>query len=309
MRFQIGYHLFFAALFATHLQGAIYGHDDRKELSTFAPNSIERKVARAIALIIPKKRLVPISPSLYRIDFKTLAQEHVAVEEPLCPWEPFQDQTASIFSASTGFLVGQDRMVTAGHVIENKTKCSGAAIVFGYHNDKLVKPEIVRAQDVYYCQDIVETFLEDAPLKDHAVFLLDRPVPNRQPLPIRREGKISDNSTTEMIGHPMGLPIKVTGNGIMANNLSHTYFVSYLDTYGGNSGSPVFDPFTGVVEGVLVEGEAGDTTIKGNWPEGCWHSKVHCPKALPMPSRCDTYDYRGAKVIRATDFAHAVPIP
>ena len=41
------------------------------------------------------------------------------------------------------------------------------------------------------------------------------------------------------------------------------YFVANLDTYGGNSGSAVFNAKTGVIEGILVRGE-NDYVYKGN---------------------------------------------
>jgi hypothetical protein len=45
--------------------------------------------------------------------------------------------------------------------------------------------------------------------------------------------------------------------------VNNVYFRANLDTYGGNSGSAVFDANTGVVEGILVRGE-NDFVTRGS---------------------------------------------
>ena len=110
-----------------------------------------------------------------------------------------------------------------------------------------------------------------------------------------------------MAGHPFGLPMKITNEGLMRDNTPVSHFVAFLDTYPGNSGSPVVDPRSGLVEGVLVEGEGSDTTLEGDWPEGCWYSKVYCDPAVPFAGACDDYQGSGAKVIRTTVFADFIP--
>jgi V8-like Glu-specific endopeptidase len=57
-----------------------------------------------------------------------------------------------------------------------------------------------------------------------------------------------------VIGHPTGLPTKLA-DGAVIRSLKETYFIANLDTYGGNSGSAVFDANSGLVEGILVRGE------------------------------------------------------
>jgi hypothetical protein len=53
------------------------------------------------------------------------------------------------------------------------------------------------------------------------------------------------------------------------------FFVANLDTYGGNSGSAVFNAATGLVEGILVRGEQdyvqkGDCRVSNVCPaDGC----------------------------------------
>jgi hypothetical protein len=87
---------------------------------------------------------------------------------------------------------------------------------------------------------------------DWALVRLSRPVHGRKPLRIRASGKIANGHPLFAVGHPNGLPTKLAN---VRDNRSRAYFVANLDTYGGNSGSPVFDMRTRRVEGILVSGE------------------------------------------------------
>ena len=83
---------------------------------------------------------------------------------------------------------------------------------------------------------------------------LKRKVVGRTPLRVKRDSKAKSGDEIVVIGHPSGLPTKVAG-GASVRNDAGTYFVANLDTYGGNSGSAVFDSASGEVAGILVRGE------------------------------------------------------
>jgi hypothetical protein len=83
---------------------------------------------------------------------------------------------------------------------------------------------------------------------------LDRVVTDRTPLTFRKSGAISVNEPLVVIGHPTGLPTKIA-DGANVRSLSTSFFVANLDTFGGNSGSAVFNANTSEVEGILVRGE------------------------------------------------------
>jgi len=60
------------------------------------------------------------------------------------------------------------------------------------------------------------------------------------------------------------LPVKLSGGAAVRNLMGEVgYFTANLDTYGGNSGSAVFNNVTGEIEGVLVRGET-DFVRQGN---------------------------------------------
>jgi V8-like Glu-specific endopeptidase len=123
--------------------------------------------------------------------------------------------------------------------------------------------------NVYSCKNIIAQKYNYAldKVEDYAVIELDRPVTDRQPLEFRKHGKIKNNVKILVIGHPMGLPMKIT-DGARTTTMNdkelenkkesklarENYFTSNLDVYAGNSGSPVFNEKTGLVEGILIRG-------------------------------------------------------
>ena len=99
-----------------------------------------------------------------------------------------------------------------------------------------------------------------------------------------------------MIGFPSGLPCKVAANAKVSQNTDTFVFTGNLDTYGGNSGSPVFNLTTHEVEGILVRG-GEDFEFVTNTLGGCIQSVV-------------LTDSDGNEACtRATVFAPSVPTP
>ena len=90
-----------------------------------------------------------------------------------------------------------------------------------------------------------------------------------------------------VIGHPTGLPTKIAGGAWVRQNTNNVYFQSNLDTFGGNSGSAVFDAETGTVEGILVRGE---TDYVYDSSRGC-----------RVPKQCSNEGCRGEDVTRITN--------
>jgi hypothetical protein len=94
-----------------------------------------------------------------------------------------------------------------------------------------------------------------------------------------------------VIGHPCGLPQKYAPGAQVRHNSAGPFFVANLDTYGGNSGSAVFNATNRAVEGILVRGE-NDFVTNGT----CYVSLV-----------CPTTGCRGEDVTHATVWAEKVP--
>lgn len=289
--------IFSVFLTASASQSAIYDFDDRKDLTDFATGSVSHQVAQAVALVTRDQYVTCNELGGCELKTKLYSEYQVEIEEPLCEREPFRDHLL-VESGGTGFLVAEDILVTAGHVLSTQTKCDKARIVFGF-----VGHGMLTESQVYRCAEIIQGV--DTGEADYAVIRLDRPVKGREPLTFRKSGKIPDLSTVWMVGHPIGLSMKVTGGGTLTKNDDSIKFYGLLDTWNGNSGSPVFDPQTGVVEGILVTGESGDITIEGELliSDGCWYSKVYCNDASPTSVVCDDKTEFGAGIMRATVFA------
>ncbi len=179
----------------------------------------------------------------------------------LCTDEKFREQDTAAFCSGT--LVGPDLILTAGHCIEVAGDCQTTSLVFGFGVKSAgVLPKSVSTSEVYRCVEIIKTQRDNAGA-DLAIIRIDRKVINHQPRAIRTSGEVESNASLVVIGHPVGLPTKVTTGGTIRSTTSAGFFVANLDTYGGNSGSGVFNLRTGLIEGVLVRGEQ-DFVNRGN---------------------------------------------
>jgi V8-like Glu-specific endopeptidase len=173
----------------------------------------------------------------------------------LCKSERFSQQYVG--PGCSGFLVGPNLLVTAGHCVNNsehsKMSCSKNVWVFGYTNTSSQSGTLDK-KDVYKCKSILNHALNREKQRDFALIELDRVVEGRTPLKFRTEGKVEVNTDLVVIGHPSTLPMKIADGARVVQNSHKEFFMADLDTFGGNSGSPVFDARTGQVEGILVRG-------------------------------------------------------
>jgi V8-like Glu-specific endopeptidase len=117
-------------------------------------------------------------------------------------------------------------------------------------------------------------------------------VVNHRIAKIREAGTVSDGHALHIIGHPMGLPAKFAGGGTVRENRYRAVFIETLDAYPGNSGSPVFNSTTHVVEGLLVRGKKDSFVKQGE----CFVSRV-CPD-----TGCS-----GGLTVRTTEFVRFIP--
>lgn len=85
---------------------------------------------------------------------------------------------------------------------------------------------------------------------DCTVLELDRPVTNHTILPTRRAGAPTTADSVYVLGYPFVLPLKYDGPAPLFRVVDGD-LISQLDIMGGNSGSPIFNAATNVVEGTL----------------------------------------------------------
>jgi len=209
----------------------------------------------------------------------------------VCADEPFSNQPTSAFCS--GFMVGPDLIATAGHCFDSGD-IGRVRFVFGFVMENANTPVVtVDASQVYTGVELVGRALSGN--LDYSVVRVDRAItsPGATPFELRREGVVPVGANVGVIGHPSGLPLKLAfgDNTVVRSNSNSGFFVANLDTYAGNSGSPVIDPNTGRVEGILVRGEVDFVTVGG-----CSRSNVVS----------DTGG-RGEDVSKSTTFAQFVP--
>ncbi len=236
----------------------IYGNDDRKDIFDVTdPQMLQ--VAQATCVVVDRSEITNLGNGTYSLATSPwLTQNGVTV----CSDERFRGQERIGFC--TGFLVGEDIIATAGHCITSPSSCGNSAFVFGFEQiDSTTPPEtIVSADNVYFCNGIIDR--QYSGNFDHSIVQLDRNVVNRAPLPIRRSGSVADGDPLFVVGHGIVLPMKAAGGAVVKNaNGAIPYFQANLDTYGGNSGSPVFGASSNLIEGILVRGGTDFVTVNG----------------------------------------------
>jgi V8-like Glu-specific endopeptidase len=241
----------------------VYGQDNRLDLYRVT-NSLHLTLAASTAGMIPINQIQRSStPNTFElIGTKTLQEA-----ENVCSGEAYADQPVA--PICSGFLVGPDLLVTAGHCYKSfstpENVCKSFAWVFDYSMKSAgsVPTKNIPLQNIYLCKTVVESQL--TPTMDFTIIRLDRKVVGRAPLKIRDSGKVSNSTEFMVIGHPTGLPTKISPHGKITKNTETTTISTTLDTFHGNSGSAVFDAKTGQVEGILIQGKTDyRPSIRGN---------------------------------------------
>ncbi|MEI7482159.1 MAG: serine protease [Elusimicrobiota bacterium] len=241
----------------------IYGEDDRVEYY-----QVPEKFRAASDSIVSIWMKDQVAQSTADGDY-VLSAPPIMEKQNLCPGVRFREQPSGPFCSGT--LVGEDLVLTAGHCIKSKASCQNRAFVFGYALRAAGEPVTLRAgaDDVYYCSKIVKLMFEKTTVpnsdgqpqtiygQDFALIKLDRKVIGRQPLAVNRAGGISEGAPVVSMGYPLGLPLKFSQTGTVFKPVDNgnAYFTTNLDTFGGNSGSPVFNAVTGLMEGVAVRAD------------------------------------------------------
>ncbi len=242
----------------------VYGEDNRKDVfESTNPSFIE--LSKSTAAMIKGSNLKLLTNNEIEITASTLQQRGI------CSKERFSQQISA--ANCSGFLVAEDKLVTAGHCIRSEADCMNFKWVFDYRVDFSEQSTVnVPKTSVFSCKKIISRSLDNVTKDDYAFIELDRKVLDRQPLKVRKGGKVEKGAPLVVIGHPTGLPTKIA-DGANVRSLQGKFFVANLDTYGGNSGSAVFNVETEEVEGILVRGE---TDYVLNSTLGCQVSNV-CP--------------------------------
>lgn len=264
----------------------VYGTDDR--IDVFEEGDAQRRAwAASTCALIDESQLSANGDGTYALE----TFPYTVDGRPPCDGEPFANQPTAAYC--TGFVVGVDLVATAGHCVDSAF-LDNTRLLFGFEMADAAMPVLTFDESqIYVPIQVVGSALSNN--EDWAVLRVDRPIvaPGSQILDIRRAGTIAVGTNVGLIGHPWGLPTKIAfgENSVVRNSSPSGYFVTNLDTFGGNSGSPVFNADTGLVEGILVRGEVD------------WAVTFTCFRANMFSNTGG----RGEEVSKSTTFADVVP--
>jgi hypothetical protein len=263
-------------------QKVIYGVDDRVDVFLL-PAGPNRDDVDSVAALFDATDVTNNGNGT-----STLRTQNFGTARNLCAGERFREQPIGAFCS--GFLVAADIIATAGHCV-NADNVTNVRFIFGFRMRNATTAEtVINNEEIYRGVAVIgRQEVRNGP--DWALIRINRPVTNHRIVRIRRTGKVADTQAVHVIGHPVGLPTKFAGGATVRDNQPNAFFVANLDTYGGNSGSPIFNSDSHTVEGILVRGET-DFVQQGT-----------CRVSLVCPNT----GCRGEDCTRTIEFANLVP--
>jgi hypothetical protein len=206
-----------------------------QEIYTLSPKL--KKLASGVMAVFLSESLTP--------------QDHGAVSIPLDPQDPEAMDRLMDWANGTGFLVGRSLLATAGHVLGmHGTEIFGKHFLLGYQttptgeiNTHFAASLALTAESRVGSQNFTDI--------DWGLLTLNRSAPaSAQILTINEKDNLEPETPVFIIGHPLGLPAKYTGQGKVTEVGEHMFTID-LPISLHHSGSPVFNARTGKVEGIV----------------------------------------------------------
>jgi V8-like Glu-specific endopeptidase len=260
---------------------SIYGGDDRRDWYQLSPGSGLERLARASVALFDAAKLDTPSGGMVRIKIKSFQET-----KHLCPTPKpkFGGQPSGAFCSGT--LVRPDLVLTAGHCVREishnealPADVTKVKFVFGYAvrspgADATQVPEA----NVFTGKKAVggeKPNMKDANRHDWALVRLGRPVPSSVAAPVTdwETAPVAKGAQVFVMGFPAGIPFKYAAGATVRDASNKAWFVANLDTFGGNSGSGVYNQATKKLAGILV---AGEVDYKPDTARGCYLLNL-CP--------------------------------
>lgn len=252
---------------------SIYGEDNRKDWYEITDNKLKTlSLSTAVRIL---KSQVYSKGETYKFrkasyvdkNKKRIYLPHtLGLMNNMCRGEKFVDQLAE--GSCSGFLIADDKLLTAGHCVANMDECNASLWIFDYKMDKQDSSlQEGSWKNVYSCKSILKSKQSKNWLglgkhnhnSDYAIIQLSRST-GREPFKLAdRKPQVGTNLT--LVGYPSGLPLKIADEA-KVKSINRKVFNADLDAFGGNSGSPVLDSETLEVVGILTAGGEDYKTIR-----------------------------------------------
>ncbi|WNG36410.1 trypsin-like serine protease [Archangium violaceum] len=232
----------------------VYGTDDRQDVYAHPNATLRARAQQATVALMEPGSFDATDPNNVTFSDWTLGEAY-----NLCTTERFRDDP--IAAGCSGTLIDDDLVLTAGHCVLDAADCANKRFVFNYYRPAAGTLKTVTTEDIFSCASIVARKLEDVGGRnlDYAILRLDRPAtPRFTPAPVRMNNTaLSTGQNVAVIGCGSGVPFKIDSGGSVRDPRSGTrdYFVASTDTFGGNSGSGVYETSGYTVAGILVRGD------------------------------------------------------
>ncbi|ACY18771.1 conserved hypothetical protein [Haliangium ochraceum DSM 14365] len=252
----------------------VYGSDDRLDVYAHGDGTLQARAAEATVALMNPSDYDDSDPQNLSFPGSSLGDAR-----NLCSTERFLDDPTAAFCSGT--LIDDDLVLTAGHCITSSSACNNTRFVFNYYRDGADSLQTVTSEDVFACTSIVarQQGTVSGQNLDYAIVRIDRPAtPRFTPAPVRAVNEpLASGQGVAVIGCGSGIPFKIDDGGSVRDPRSSVldYFVATTDTFGGNSGSGVYELDGYTVAGILVRGETdyvsnGSCTIVNDCSEnGC----------------------------------------
>ena len=238
-------------MLAESVDKVLYGDDNRiafKDLSLSDDKLIT--LGHSVLAQVPSYKVISENDHSMVFKAKNLVQSfNMCRDEKFVEWPSL--------STCSGFLVGNDLLMTAGHCIKESADCQKNFWILDYDDtnnfDDSNEQLTIEKEKIYSCSKIMAW--SDTTNSDFALIKLDRKIKDRKIFKMHRLSPVKKDDPLVVIGHPLGLPKMLAMNSFVRENHLRDQFKITADTFSGNSGSPVVNLRTFSVEGILIKGE------------------------------------------------------